>query len=158
MKVESWCIGETAFDYLDEGVALYDKRLRHFLSAWEWVVIPNIKNAKNMSEAQLKDKEGELLLKKIEKGDFVVLLDERGKAYTSLQFASYLDQQLQQTHKRLIFIIGGAYGFSEAMYERANGKISLSNMTFSHQMIRLFWVEQLYRAMSILNNQPYHHE
>ena len=117
---------------------------------FEMLVIPDIKNVKNMSEVQQKEKEGECLLKLLQPGDYVVLLDEHGKEYTSMQFASYME--------RLVFIIGGPYGFSETIYKTASEKISLSKMTFSHQMIRVIFIEQLYRAMTILNNEPYHHE
>lgn len=157
MKINCLCIGETAFDYLKVGMDLYDKRLQHLNANHSWTVIPNIKNAKNLTENQLKEKEGELILKKLEDGDFVVLMDERGKQYDSIAFAQTLEQWQHQSYKRIVFIIGGAYGFSEAVYARANSKISLSKMTFSHQMIRLFYIEQIYRAFAILNNQPYHH-
>lgn len=156
MKVELWVIGNTAFDYLKEGTAIYEKRLKHYLP-FEYKIIPDVKQAKNMPKPLLKEKEGALLLQKIDKGDWLILLDEQGKEFSSVKFASYLDNQLQQSYKKLIFVVGGAYGFSEAVYKRANTKISLSKMTFSHQMIRLFVLEQLYRAMSILRNLPYHH-
>ena len=157
MKINCLCIGETAFSYLDTGIELYDKRLQHLNANHSWTVIPNIKNAKNLSESQLKEKEGELILKKLEDGDFVVLLDERGKQYDSIAFAQTLEQWQMQSYKRIVFIIGGAYGFSDTVYARANSKMSLSKMTFSHQMIRLFYIEQIYRAFAIMNNQPYHH-
>lgn len=121
-------------------------------------VIPDIKNVKNLSEEQQKEKEGELILKNLLAGDYLVLLDERGKDFSSLQFASYIEKKTHTVSKRLIFVIGGPYGFSKAVYDKAAEKISLSKMTFSHQMIRLVFVEQLYRAMTILNNEPYHHE
>ena len=157
MKAELWVIGNTSFPYLKEGTTIYEKRLKHYLP-FEYSVIPDIKNAKNRSNLQLKTKEGELILKKLDKGDCLVLLDEGGKEFTSLKFAKYMENMLQLSHKRLIFVIGGAYGFSPDVYQRANAKISLSKMTFSHQMVRLFVLEQLYRAMTILRNQPYHHE
>ncbi len=157
MKVELWWVGKTSFSYLEEGMNMYEKRLTHFLP-FQTETIPDIKNAKKLSEDQLKQKEGEVILKKVENGDWLVLLDERGKEYSSIRFSEYMDKQLQMSHRRIIFLIGGAYGFSDAVYQRANGKISLSKMTFSHQMIRLFALEQIYRAMSILRNLPYHHE
>ena len=157
MKAELWVIGNTSFPYLKQGTDIYEKRLKHYLP-FEYNIIADIKNAKNLSKEQLKNKEGAQILKKMDKGDFLILLDERGKDYTSVKFASYIDNLLQQSSKRLIFVIGGAYGFSQEVYDRANGKISLSKMTFSHQMARLFVLEQLYRAMTILRNQPYHHE
>ncbi len=157
MKVEFWVIGNTSFPYLKEGTAIYEKRLKHYLS-FEYKTLPDVKNAKNLSTTQLKTKEGALILKKIEQGDWLILLDEKGKEFSSIKFAAYMDNLLQQSHKRLIFLVGGAYGFSSEVYQRANGKLSLSKMTFSHQMVRLFVLEQLYRAMTILRNQPYHHE
>ncbi|WMX13570.1 MULTISPECIES: 23S rRNA (pseudouridine(1915)-N(3))-methyltransferase RlmH [unclassified Aureispira] len=157
MKVELWVIGNTSFPYLKEGTAIYEKRLKHYLP-FEYSIIPDIKNAKNRTNEQLKSKEGAAILKKLDKGDWLVLLDEGGKEYSSLKFANYMENMLQQSHKRIIFVVGGAYGFSPEVYQRANAKISLSKMTFSHQMVRLFILEQLYRAMTILRNQPYHHE
>jgi 23S rRNA (pseudouridine1915-N3)-methyltransferase len=157
MKVTLYCIGNTAFDYIKEGTAIYEKRLKHFLP-FEYEILPDVKKAKSLSEDQLKEKEGEILLNKLEKGDFLILLDERGKSYSSMKFAKYLEKQLQMSHKRLVFVIGGAYGFSDAVYQRANSKWSLSPLTFSHQMVRLFVIEQLYRGMSILRGLPYHHE
>lgn len=157
MKAALWVIGNTSFPYLKEGTAIYEKRLKHYLP-FDYTILPDIKNAKNLSKEQLKSKEGTTVLKKLEKGDWLILLDEGGKQFTSVKFANYLDSLLQQSHKRIVFLIGGAYGFSPKVYQRANAKISLSPMTFSHQMVRLFVLEQLYRAMTILRNQPYHHE
>jgi 23S rRNA (pseudouridine1915-N3)-methyltransferase len=157
MKTELWVIGKTNETYLTDGIAVYEKRLKHYL-AFELKVFQDVKNAKNLSAAQLKEKEGDVFLSKIMPTDFVVLLDERGKMLTSMQFSSFWEQKSIQSQKNLVFIVGGAFGFSEAMYARANEKISLSAMTFSHQMIRLFFVEQLYRAMTILKNEPYHNE
>jgi 23S rRNA (pseudouridine1915-N3)-methyltransferase len=156
MKINCFCVGETAFSYINEGINEYDRRLQHF-AAWGWTILPNIKNAKNFSEAQLREKEGEMILKKLEESDFLVLLDERGKQYSSPELAEQLNTWQQQSSRRLVFLIGGAYGFSDAVYARAQGKISLSRLTFSHQMVRLFFAEQLYRAFAILNNLPYHH-
>jgi 23S rRNA (pseudouridine1915-N3)-methyltransferase len=156
MKVEFWALGNTSFAYLKEGTAIYEKRLKHYLP-FEYKIFSDIKQAKNLSEAQLKEKEGLALLSKVNSGDCLILMDENGKELSSVKFASYLENKLQQSYKKLIFVIGGAYGFSPAVYARANAKISLSKMTFSHQMVRLFALEQLYRAMSILRNQPYHH-
>lgn len=157
MKLEFWTIGNTSFDYIKTGCAIYEKRLKHFLP-FESYTLPDIKNAKSLSEEQLKEKEGQALLKKIEQGDFLILLDERGKQYSSVQFAEKLEGLLQMSYKRIIFLVGGAYGFSDAVYERANSKWSLSKLTFSHQMVRVFVIEQLYRGMSILRGLPYHHE
>ncbi len=157
MKLELWLQGATAFDYLKTGVELYEKRLKHFIP-FDINVLSDIKNAKSLSEDQLKTKEGEQLLKKIEQGDFLILLDERGKQYSSIQFSEFLETLIQSSNKRVIFLVGGAYGFSDAVYQRANAQWSLSKLTFSHQMVRLFIVEQIYRGMSILRGLPYHHE
>lgn len=157
MKIEFWVIGKTNQAYLKEGMAIYEKRIQHYLKM-ETVIFPDIKNAKNLTAAQVKIKEGAVFLKKLQKGDYLVLLDERGKAFTSVQFAAFLNQQLQLSHARIIFLVGGAYGFAPAIYERANLKIRLSTMTFSHQMIRVFFLEQFYRGMTILKNEPYHNE
>ena len=140
-----------------EAIKEYTTRLVHNIH-FEMIVIPDIKNVKNLSEAQQKEKEGELILKSTQPGDYLVLLDEKGKQFTSMQFASYLEKKTHTVPKRLVFVIGGPYGFSEAVYKAATEKISLSMMTFSHQMVRLIFVEQIYRAMTILNNEPYHHE
>ncbi|MCH2022527.1 MAG: 23S rRNA (pseudouridine(1915)-N(3))-methyltransferase RlmH [Saprospiraceae bacterium] len=157
MKTELWVIGNTSFSYLNEGTKIYVNRLKHYLP-FEYSIIPDIKNSKNMSNEQIKTKEGAQIIKKLDKGDFLILLDQNGKAFSSLKFANYMEHLLQLSHKRLIFHIGGAYGFSNEIYKRSNGKVSLSKMTFSHQMVRLFVLEQLYRGMTILRNQPYHNE
>lgn len=149
-------VGNTAFNYLKEGMDIYEKRLKHFVP-FESRIIPDIKGAKNMREAQIKQKEGEKILAKLEQGDFLMLLDERGKQFDSLAFSQKLEQQFQLSHKRIIYLIGGAYGFSDEVYARANGRWSLSKLTFSHQMVRLFVLEQLYRAISIQRGLPYHH-
>jgi 23S rRNA (pseudouridine1915-N3)-methyltransferase len=135
----------------------YKNRLVHYIP-FEMEIIPDIKNVKNLREEQQKEKEGELILKMLQPGDYLVLLDEHGKSFTSMEFATYLERKMHVVSKRLVFVIGGPYGFSEAVYKAASEKISLSKMTFSHQMIRLIFVEQIYRAMTILNNEPYHHE
>jgi 23S rRNA (pseudouridine1915-N3)-methyltransferase len=157
MKVEFWITGKTAFPYLDEGIAIYEKRLRNYLN-FQIVIFPDIKNAKSLTSDLLKQKECDQQLAKLQKDDFLVLLDERGKHWTSIEFANFMEQKMQQSTKRIIFVVGGAFGFSDAMYERANQQLSLSKMTFSHQMIRLFFVEQLYRAMTITRGEPYHNE
>jgi 23S rRNA (pseudouridine1915-N3)-methyltransferase len=155
MKVELWAIGKTNERYLEEGMALYEKRLKHYLP-FQWMVVPDIKGAGSLSAQQVKTKEGESILSKLKDDDLLILLDERGRSFSSEGFATYLDKKLQQSQRRLIFLIGGAYGFSDALYERAKDQLSLSSMTFSHQMVRLFFMEQLYRAMTILRNEPYH--
>ncbi len=155
MKTALWAIGKTNEKYLEEGISIYLKRLKHYLD-FEFAIIPDVKQAGNFNAAQLKIKEGEAILARLKKEDVLILLDEKGDSYTSEAFAHFLEQKMQLSHKRVVFLIGGAFGFSEALLERANGKVSLSKMTFSHQMVRLFFVEQLYRAMTILRNEPYH--
>ena len=156
MKIEFWVIGKTDFDYLKEGIALYEKRLKHYV-AYEMVVLADVKNPPLSMEA-LKTKEGEIILNKLQKDDFLILLDENGKQSTSVEFSQFLEKKQMDGTKRLIFQIGGAYGFSEAVYARANYKMSLSKLTFSHQMVRLFFVEQLYRAFTIIKGEKYHNE
>lgn len=155
MKIELWAIGKTNEKYLEEGIAIYLKRLKHYLN-FELIIIPDIKQAGNLNATQLKNKEGETILARLKNEDFLMLLDEKGDVHTSEAFATFLEQKMQLSYKRIVFLIGGAFGFSETLYERANGKLSLSKMTFSHQMVRLFFVEQVYRAMTILKNEPYH--
>ena len=156
MKIELWVVGKTAFKYLEEGIGLYEKRLKHYTS-FELTVLPDVKNPPLSTEA-LKTKEGELILNKLTKDDVLVLLDENGKQQTSMEFSKFIENQQISSTKRLVFQIGGAFGFSEAVYQRANFKLSLSKMTFSHQMIRLFFVEQLYRAFTIIRGEKYHNE
>ncbi|MCB0589602.1 MAG: 23S rRNA (pseudouridine(1915)-N(3))-methyltransferase RlmH, partial [Phaeodactylibacter sp.] len=155
MKTELWAIGKTSEPYLEEGMALYQKRLGYYLK-FGLEIIPDVRKAGKLSPDQLKVKEAESVLRRLQPGDFLVLLDEAGKQHTSESFAGFLNHKMQMSYKRLIFLIGGAYGFSPELYARADGKLSLSRMTFSHQMVRLFFLEQLYRAMTILNNEPYH--
>lgn len=157
MKIALIVIGKTDAGYFVEAINEYKNRLVYYIP-FEMVVIPDIKNAKNLSESQQKEKEGELILKTLQAGDYLVLLDEKGKEFTSMQFSAYIERKMHTVPKRLVFVVGGPYGFSEAVYKAAGEKISLSKMTFSHQMIRLIFVEQIYRAMTILNNEPYHHE
>lgn len=157
MKVHVYHIGKTSEAYLREGEAIYVNRLKHYLPL-TFEVLPDVKNAGKLRPAQLKEKEGELLLSRLKNDDGLILLDEGGKQFSSVAFAQWLDQQLQRPYKRLVFIVGGAFGFSPAVYARANGKLSLSKMTFSHQMIRVFFAEQLYRGMTILRGEKYHNE
>ena len=157
MKVALWMIGKTSFVYLREGEALYTKRLGRYLP-FETTVLPDVKGAKKLKAAQLQQKEGEMVLQRLKAEDILVLLDERGFQKGSVAFAQYLDQQLQRGRGRLVFLIGGAYGFAPAVYQRADAQWSLSKLTFSHQMIRIFVLEQLYRACTILRNEPYHNE
>ena len=157
MKITLIAIGKTEDKYLIEGIDKYLGRLKHYIN-FNMIIIPDVKNTKNLTEAQQKTKEAELLLKQLNNSDVVVLLDEKGKKFTSVQFSQYINKQMVGSVQNLVFIIGGPYGFDESIYKRSNSSISLSDMTFSHQMVRLFFVEQLYRAFTILKNEPYHHE
>ncbi len=156
MKITLIAIGKTDDKKLIELTEVYIKRLKHYVS-FTLEIIPDIKKAKNLSEAQQKHLEGEEILKRTQTSDALILLDEKGKAFSSVQFSQYLQKHMNSGLKNLIFVIGGPYGFSEEIYTRANGKVSLSSMTFSHQMVRLFVVEQIYRGFTILKNEPYHH-
>nr|WP_068891516.1 23S rRNA (pseudouridine(1915)-N(3))-methyltransferase RlmH [Pedobacter panaciterrae] len=157
MKITLLVTGKTEEKYLIEGIEKYLNRLKHYIG-FNMIVIPDMKNTKNLSESQQKTKEAEMMLKHISNPDMVILLDEKGKKYTSVLFSNYLNKQMIGSVQHLVFVIGGPYGFDESVYKRANGSMSLSDMTFSHQMVRLFFVEQLYRAFSILKGEPYHHE
>ena len=157
MKIVFPSLGKTNEKYLIEGISLYQKRLKHYTS-FEMIEIPNIKKSKNITKLELMKKEGDLILKNIQNSDHLVLLDEKGKEYNSIKFSEKIQNWMLSGKKRIVFVIGGSYGFSNYVYQRGNEKISLSKMTFSHQMVRLFFLEQLYRGYSILNNQPYHHE
>jgi 23S rRNA (pseudouridine1915-N3)-methyltransferase len=149
-------IGKTDKAAYLQAVDDYARRLNHYLP-FDTITLPDLKQTRNLSEAQQKEKEGELILKALLPGDYCVLLDERGHTYTSEGFATYLENKMHTVSKRLVFIIGGPYGFSPDVYKAASDTLSLSPMTFSHQMIRLLFTEQLYRAMTILRNEPYHH-
>lgn len=157
MKIKLICIGKTGKSFLEEGEKEYIKRLQKYIP-FEKIEIPDMKNAKNMSEEQIKVKEGEQLLDKLNPGDFLIILDDKGKSYSSIDFSKHLQNLFNKGLKNIVFVVGGPYGFSSAVYERADERLSLSKMTFSHQMIRLFFIEQIYRAMTILRNEPYHHE
>jgi len=157
MKIKLLVIGKTDDRNLNELIAIYQKRLQHYIS-FQLEIIPDLKNSKNLSQLQQKEKEGELILSKLQATDQLILLDEKGKEYRSIEFANYLQKKMNSGIKQLVFVIGGPYGFSEAVYKKAMGKLSFSKMTFSHQMIRLFVVEQIYRGFTILRNEPYHHE
>lgn len=156
MKITLLAVGKTEDKYLIEGIDKYLSRLKHYIN-FNIIIIPDIKNSKNLTEAQQKTKEAEFISKQINNTDVVVLLDEKGKKHSSISFSEYLNKQMIGSVQNLVFIIGGPYGFDESIYKRSNTSISLSDMTFSHQMVRLFFVEQLYRAFSILKNEPYHH-
>ena len=157
MKIELAVIGKTSIGYLKQGIDEYIKRLKHYVP-FEIKYIDDIKNTKNISEDQQKQTEGAKILSLLDKSDFVVLLDEHGKEYTSMQYSSYIQKRMLSVAKKVVFVIGGPYGFSQEMYDRANDKISFSKMTFNHEMIRLISTEQLYRAYTIINHEPYHHE
>lgn len=157
MKFILLVVGKTVEKHYITAIADYVERTKHYTS-FDMEVIPELKNTKSLSMEQQKEKEGELILKTLQPGDVVVLLDEHGKEFRSVEFASWIERKMHTVNKRLVFIIGGPYGFAPSVYAAAQEKISLSKMTFSHQMIRLIFVEQLYRALSILNNSPYHHE
>ncbi|WP_158973434.1 23S rRNA (pseudouridine(1915)-N(3))-methyltransferase RlmH [Cellulophaga sp. L1A9] len=157
MTIKLLAIGKTDSSHLSQLIEEYENRLKHYIK-FDLELIPDIKNTKNLSEAQQKEKEGDAILKKITNTDVLILLDENGKQFTSIDFSNYLQKKMNSGIKQLVFVIGGPYGFSDAIYNKAQGKISLSKMTFSHQMIRLFIVEQVYRAFTILKNEPYHHQ
>lgn len=157
MNIKLLAIGKTDSKALQELITIYEKRIG-FYTNFSIEIIPDIKNVKNLSESQQKEKEGEAILKKLQPTDALILLDEKGKTFTSIQFAEYLQKKMNSGIKQLVFVIGGPYGFADEVYNKAQGKISLSSMTFSHQMVRLFVTEQVYRAFTILNNEPYHHQ
>lgn len=157
MKIKFICIGKTGKTFLIEGEDEYLNRLKHYISV-ERIEIPDLKNAKKLTVEQIKELEGREILSKIQQGDSILLLDEHGKMYSSVQFSQFLQQKFNSGGKAIAFVVGGAYGFSEELYFAASGKISLSSMTFSHQMVRMIFFEQLYRAMTILKGEPYHHE
>ena len=157
MKVALILVGKTVNKHFVELIDEYAGRVKHYIG-FDMVTIPELKNTKNLSVELQKQQEGALILKQLQAGDCVVLLDEHGKEFRSMEFAKYMEQKMQTVSKRLVFVIGGAYGFSPDVYAQANEKLSLSKMTFSHQMIRMIFVEQLYRAMTIMKGEPYHHE
>lgn len=157
MNIKLIAVGKTDNPALQQLISTYEKRLSYYIN-FELQLLPDIKNSKSLSEEQQKTKEGELILSYVEPSHHLILLDERGKEYTSIAFADELQKKMNTGIKQLTFVIGGPYGFSQAVYQRSNSKLSLSKLTFSHQMIRLFFVEQLYRAFTILRNEPYHHQ
>jgi 23S rRNA (pseudouridine1915-N3)-methyltransferase len=157
MQIKLIAIGKTDHPAIQKLIEEYSTRLGFYIR-FEMEVIPDLKNTKSLSEQIQKEKEGDLILKKIQSADELILLDERGKTFSSIEFSEFLQKKMNSGLKQLVLVIGGPYGFSDTVYSRANGKISLSKMTFSHQMIRPFLIEQLYRAFTILRNEPYHHE
>lgn len=157
MNIKLILIGKTDEKYLQHGIGIFEKRLKHYIP-FEIIIIPSLKDIKNLNSNIINIKEGELILKQIDKTDKVFLFDEKGSNYRSKEFANFLQKNMNNGVKNLVFIIGGAYGFSQEVYSKIPDKISISNMTFSHQMIRLMVVEQIYRGFSILKNEPYHNE
>lgn len=157
MKIKFVCIGKTGKDFLVTGEQEYLNRLKHYVSV-DKMEIADLKNARKLSIDQIKEQEGKEILSRVMPGETLVLLDERGKTFSSLEFANFLQQKFNAGGKAIVFVVGGAYGFSDEVYKNASAKISLSKMTFSHQMVRMIFLEQLYRAMTILKGEPYHHE
>ena len=157
MKITLLVVGKTNDPHFIAGIEEYAKRIRHYLP-FDIEVIPELRNPKSLSEEHQKEKEADLLLKAFQPGDHIVLLDEHGREHRSVELAAWMEKRMAAGLKRMVFVVGGPYGFSPRIYEKANEKVSLSRMTFSHQMIRLIFTEQIYRAMTIINGEPYHHE
>ena len=157
MKIAVVWIGKTSEDFINKGIQEYLTRLKFYLGI-EIKEFAYLKKAKNLTEQQIKTREGELLVSFLQQGDVVVLLDEKGKMYSSREFSDFIEKQMIGSAKRLVFLIGGAYGFGDELYQKSHFKVSLSKMTFSHQMVRVIFLEQLYRAFSILKGEPYHHD
>ena len=157
MKITLLTVGKTDKDWVSQGMDIYISRLKHYIP-FSVVEIPELRNVSALTKDQIKVREGELILKNIRPSDDVILLDERGKEYSSVELAKVIQDKISYTGKDMVYIIGGAYGFSEAVYQRADSRISLSRMTFSHQMVRAIFVEQIYRAFTIMRGEPYHHE
>jgi 23S rRNA (pseudouridine1915-N3)-methyltransferase len=157
MKITLLTVGKTDKDWVKQGLDIYVSRLKHYIP-FSVVEIPELKNVSALSKEQIKTREGELILKNVRPTDDLILMDERGKQYTSVELARVLQDKISYIGKDIVFVIGGAYGFSEAVYNRADSKISLSKMTFSHQMVRAIFAEQIYRAFTIMRGEPYHHE
>ncbi len=157
MTIKLIVVGKTDAKYLQEGIAVYEQRLQHYVR-FELVVIPALKEQRGASPVEVKEREAQLILKQLEKADRIVLLDEHGSRHTSVSFSQYIQKQLNAGVRTLAFVVGGAFGFAPGIYAAAHDKISLSDMTFNHQMVRLFFVEQLYRAFTILHHEPYHNE
>ena len=157
MKITLLTVGKTDVKWVKEGLDLYVSRLSHYVQ-FSLVEIPELKNVSSFSQAQIKEKEGDLILAAIRPSDEVILLDEHGKEFRSVEFAQFLEERMARSGRDMVFVIGGAYGFSQKVYERSDRKMSLSAMTFSHQMVRTIFAEQLYRAFTIMRGEPYHHE
>ncbi len=157
MKIKLILVGKTSFKFVKEGMDTYLKRLKHFAD-FDIILIPDLKNTKNLSPEQIKEREGAIILKQIQSTDFLILLDEKGNSLNSLKFAGFIQKKQDTGTKQLSFVVGGAYGFADAVYKKANYLLSMSAMTFSHQIIRLFFMEQIYRAYTIIKGLPYHNE
>ena len=157
MKILLLVIGKTDEDYIFDGLEKYKNRLKHYIN-FQYEEIPDLKNRKTLSKNQQKKRESDLIFSRLKMGDKVVLLDEKGVSFRSVEFSNYLQKKMNSGIKRLVFLVGGPYGFDKSIYDKHQDKLSLSKMTFSHQMVRLFICEQLYRVMTILKNEPYHHE
>ena len=157
MKITLLTVGKTDKGWVKEGLDIYASRLKHYIP-FSIIEIPELKNVSALSKDQIKIREGELILRNVRPADDLILLDERGKEHSSVEFAKVIQDKISYAGKDIVYVIGGAYGFSDAVYRRADSKISLSRMTFSHQMVRAIFVEQLYRAFTLLKGEPYHHE
>lgn len=156
MKITLLLVGKTSFPYINEGISLYEKRLKFYVN-YNKIEIPELKNASSLTQEQIKEKEGELILKNVKPNEELILLDERGKIFSSEGWAEHIQKKITYTGKDIVFVVGGAYGFSQTVYGRASELFSLSKMTFSHQIIRVIFLEQLYRAFTIIKGEPYHH-
>lgn len=157
MEIELLTVGKTSIRFVEEGIEEYTRRLKHYIP-FSIKALPDIRNASKLSETKQKEAEGEKILASLTNSDYVVLLDEHGKEYTSVEFSSFIEKQMIGGRRKVVFVVGGPYGFSQEVYNRADSLLSLSKMTFNHEMVRLFFVEQIYRGMTILRGEPYHHE
>lgn len=157
MEIELLTVGKTTIRFVIDGIEEYTRRLKHYIP-YSIRTIPDIKNTSKMDQAKQKEEEGKKILEAVSNSDYVVLLDERGKQYGSLEFSAFIEKQMVAGRRKVIFVVGGPYGFSKAVYDRADSLLSLSKMTFNHEMVRLFFTEQIYRAMTIMRGEPYHHE
>ena len=157
MRIHVMFIGKTMGKLFQEAISDYQQRLTHYVP-FAIEEVPDLKNTKSLTEEQQKEKEADMVFDRLQSGDVLVLLDEKGKEFTSREFSSFLENKMHTVNKRLVLLIGGPYGFSQRIYDAAQGKVSLSKMTFSHQMVRLFLIEQIYRAFTIMRGEPYHHD
>ncbi len=157
MNIKLILVGKTEEKYLREGIEIFEKRLKNYVN-FEMIIIPSLKDTKSLSSQIVKEKEGELILKQVSKYDKIILFDEKGLEFTSMDYSVFLQKHMNAGVKNLCFVVGGAFGFSDEVYKKADQKVALSKMTFSHQMIRLLIVEQIYRAFTILKNEPYHNQ